>query len=92
MVWERERVDYHVTPGGSLRGRMRVPGDKSISHRAVMLRALAEGETRVSGFLEGADALATLAAFRAMGVTVAWPEAGKLRIQGVGLHGLQAPS
>lgn len=88
---ERERVDYHVAPGGTLSGRLRVPGDKSISHRAVMLGALAEGETRVSGFLEGADALATLAAFRAMGVHVAGPDAGRLRIQGVGLHGLQAP-
>lgn len=83
-------VDYLVQPGGSLSGRVRVPGDKSVSHRAVMLGALAEGETRVSGFLEGADALATLAAFRRLGVTVEGPDHGRLRIRGVGLHGLTA--
>jgi 3-phosphoshikimate 1-carboxyvinyltransferase len=71
---------------------VRVPGDKSISHRSVMLGALAEGVTEVSGFLEGADALATLAAFRAMGVAIDGPEAGRLRIDGVGLHGLAAPA
>lgn len=69
-----------------------MPGDKSISHRSVMLGALAEGVTEVSGFLEGADALATLAAFRAMGVAIDGPEAGRLRIDGVGLHGLSAPT
>ncbi len=67
-----------------------MPGDKSVSHRAVILGAIAEGVTRVSGFLEGADALATLAAFRAMGVRVDGPEAGHLHIDGVGLHGLAA--
>ena len=82
---------FRVTPGGSLTGRLRVPGDKSISHRAIMLGSLATGETRVSGFLEGEDSLATLAAFRAMGVDITGPEAGQVRIQGVGLHGLQAP-
>lgn len=72
-------------------GRLRVPGDKSISHRSIMLAALAEGETRISGFLEGADALATLAAFRRMGVEITDPEHGAVRVQGVGLHGLRAP-
>jgi hypothetical protein len=52
---------------------VRVPGDKSISHRAIMLGALADGETEVTGFLEGADSLATLAAFRAMGVEIDGP-------------------
>jgi 3-phosphoshikimate 1-carboxyvinyltransferase len=56
-----------------------------------MLGALAEGETRVSGFLEGADALATLAAFRRMGVEIAGPSAGEVRVKGVGIRGLQAP-
>lgn len=82
-----------VAAGGeSLRGRITVPGDKSISHRAVMLGALAEGTTEVSGFLAGADCLATLAAFRAMGVAVEGPAADRLTIHGVGLHGLQAPA
>ncbi|GIX30651.1 MAG: 3-phosphoshikimate 1-carboxyvinyltransferase [Porticoccaceae bacterium] len=74
-----------------LEGRVRVPGDKSISHRAVMLGSLAEGVTEVSGFLEGEDALATLAAFRSLGVPIEGPEEGRLRIHGVGLHGLEAP-
>lgn len=84
-------IQFQVRPGGSLHGRFRVPGDKSISHRSVMLGALAEGVTRVSGFLEGADALATLNAFRAMGVQAEGPRAGAVTIHGVGLHGLKAP-
>jgi len=87
-----QRVRFSVAPGGQLRGRLRVPGDKSISHRSIMLGSLAEGETRVSGFLEGEDSLATLAAFRAMGVPIEGPEHGQVYIRGVGLHGLQAPS
>ena len=85
-------VRFHVEPGGRLSGRVRVPGDKSISHRSIMLGSLAEGITEVTGFLEGEDALATLAAFRAMGVRIEGPYNGELRIQGVGLHGLQAPA
>jgi 3-phosphoshikimate 1-carboxyvinyltransferase len=83
---------FNVQAGGALTGRLRVPGDKSISHRSIMLGSLAEGLTEVSGFLEGEDSLATLSAFRAMGVQIAGPDAGRLRIQGVGLHGLQAPA
>ncbi len=89
---ETAGLRFTVNPGGTLRGRFRVPGDKSISHRSVMLGALAEGTTRVGGFLEGADALATLNAFRSMGVDVEGPQHGQLRIRGVGLHGLQAPA
>ncbi|MDT8388350.1 MAG: 3-phosphoshikimate 1-carboxyvinyltransferase, partial [Thiogranum sp.] len=85
-------VCFHVRPGGALKGRLRVPGDKSISHRSIMLGAIAEGVTRISGFLEGEDSLATLNAFRAMGVAIEGPEAGKVTVQGVGLHGLKAPS
>jgi 3-phosphoshikimate 1-carboxyvinyltransferase len=70
---------------------LRVPGDKSMSHRAIMLGALAEGVTRVSGFLEGEDALATLSAFRAMGVAIERPGAGEVVVDGVGLAGLKAP-
>ena len=83
---------YLVHPGGQLKGRFSVPGDKSISHRAVILGALAEGITEVEGLLEGADVLATIAAFRAMGVEMEGPDNGHLRIQGAGLHGLQAPA
>ncbi|OQX43423.1 MAG: 3-phosphoshikimate 1-carboxyvinyltransferase, partial [Candidatus Sedimenticola endophacoides] len=78
-------VVFTVNPGGRLSGRLRVPGDKSISHRSVMLGSLAEGTTRVSGFLEGADALATLRAFRRMGVRIEGPDSGRLVIHGVGM-------
>jgi 3-phosphoshikimate 1-carboxyvinyltransferase len=83
---------FKVSPGGQLTGRLRVPGDKSISHRSIMLGSLADGVTEVSGFLEGADSLATLQAFRAMGVTISDPADGQVMIEGVGLHGLQAPA
>ncbi len=86
------RIEYRVAPGGVLKGQARVPGDKSISHRSVMLGSLAEGTTRVTGFLEAEDALATLAAFRQMGVEIEGPEQGRLTIHGVGLDGLQAAS
>lgn len=87
-----ESIDYMVTPGGRLTGTLRVPGDKSISHRAVMLGALAEGTTHITGLLEGEDVLCTLDAFRAMGVLAEGPEAGRLTIQGVGLRGLRSPA
>jgi len=86
------RTDYKVAPGGRLEGRLRVAGDKSISHRSVMLGALAEGVTHVNGLLEGEDVLCTLAAFRAMGVQAKGPEQGRLTIQGAGLHGLRPPA
>jgi 3-phosphoshikimate 1-carboxyvinyltransferase len=78
--------------GGTLRGEGRVPGDKSISHRSIMLGALAEGTTRVTGFLQAEDCLATMKAFQAMGVRIEGPENGEVIVQGVGLHGLKAPS
>lgn len=81
---------FAVSPGGTLSGRIEVPGDKSISHRCVMFGSIAAGVTMVSGFLEGADALATLAAFRRLGVAIEGPDDGRLRIEGVGLHGLSA--
>jgi 3-phosphoshikimate 1-carboxyvinyltransferase len=85
-------IIFSVEPGGSLRGHLRVPGDKSISHRAIMLGSLAEGVTEVTGFLQGEDALATLQAFRAMGVQIEGPDNGRVVIHGVGMHGLQAPA
>ena len=84
--------NYQVLPGGSITGQIRVPGDKSISHRAVIFGAIADGITEVTGFLEGEDALATLSAFRQMGVTIEGPDAGKVMIHGVGIHGLSAPT
>ncbi len=85
-------IIFHVKPGGSLLGGLRVPGDKSISHRSIMLGSLAEGVTEVSGFLEGEDSLATLRAFRQMGVEIDGPDQGRVVIHGVGIHGLQAPN
>lgn len=84
-------VRFHVAPGGPLRGRLRVPGDKSISHRAVMLGAIAEGITEIQGFLEGEDCLATVRAMSALGVTITGPQAGYVVIHGVGRQGLKAP-
>ncbi|HMX52873.1 MAG TPA: 3-phosphoshikimate 1-carboxyvinyltransferase, partial [Plasticicumulans sp.] len=83
---------FVVEPGGRLTGRIRVPGDKSISHRSIMFGSLADGVTEVSGFLEGEDCLATLNAFRAMGVRIDGPAAGRVTIHGVGLHGLKPPA
>ena len=86
-----KNITFKVQAGGHLQGEIRVPGDKSISHRSVMLGALAEGITHVKGFLEADDALATLEAFRAMGVTIDRPGSGELTVQGVGLQGLTVP-
>ena len=82
---------FLAQPGGRLSGRIRVPGDKSISHRSIMLGSLAEGTTEVEGFLEGEDALATLQAFRDMGVVIEGPHHGRVTIHGVGLNGLKPP-
>jgi 3-phosphoshikimate 1-carboxyvinyltransferase len=84
-------LNYTVGPGGALKGRLRVPGDKSISHRAIMLASIAEGVSRITGFLEGEDAIATLKAFRAMGVRIGGPDHGNVTVYGVGLRGLKAP-
>ncbi|MDO3721932.1 bifunctional prephenate dehydrogenase/3-phosphoshikimate 1-carboxyvinyltransferase [Marinobacter sp. chi1] len=86
-----KQVTFRLQPGGAVSGEFRVPGDKSMSHRSIMLGALAEGVTEVTGFLEGEDSLATLQAFRDMGVTIEGPDNGFVRIHGVGMKGLQAP-
>ncbi|MBI3562302.1 MAG: 3-phosphoshikimate 1-carboxyvinyltransferase [Gammaproteobacteria bacterium] len=85
-------LQFCVPAGGRLQGTVRVPGDKSISHRSIMLGALAEGVTQVSGFLEGEDNLATLEAFRAMGVKIDGPNHGRVTIHGVGMAGLRKPT
>jgi 3-phosphoshikimate 1-carboxyvinyltransferase len=82
-------VVFVASPGGQLSGKIRVPGDKSISHRSIMLGSLSDGITEVEGFLEGEDALATLQAFRDMGVVIEGPHHGRVTIHGVGLHGLK---
>jgi 3-phosphoshikimate 1-carboxyvinyltransferase len=81
-----------VAPGGALRGRIRVPGDKSISHRAVMFGALADGVTEIRDCLLGEDVRATMAAFRALGVRIEELDAGRLiRVHGAGGAGLRTP-
>lgn len=87
---ESPNVSYLVQPGGKAEGSIRVPGDKSISHRSIMLGALAEGTTNIEGFLEGEDALATLQTFRDLGVVIEGPNHGQVKVHGVGLNGLQA--
>ncbi|CCK75569.1 3-phosphoshikimate 1-carboxyvinyltransferase [Oleispira antarctica RB-8] len=84
-------VNYVAKPGGKLSGEFRVPGDKSISHRSIMLGSLAEGTTEITGFLEGEDSLATLQSFRDMGVVIEGPHRGRVTVHGVGLHGLKTP-
>lgn len=79
-----------IKPASPLRGTITVPGDKSISHRAVMLGALADGVTHISGFLMGDDCLSTIDCFRNMGVQIE-VEAEHVTVHGVGLHGLKAP-
>ncbi|NKB36690.1 MAG: 3-phosphoshikimate 1-carboxyvinyltransferase [Gammaproteobacteria bacterium] len=86
-----ETVNFEVRPGSVLQGELRVPGDKSISHRALMLGAIAEGTTTVQGFLDSEDIKATMAALRMMGVNIEEQDNNNLRIEGVGLHGLHAP-
>jgi len=82
---------HTIQPARSICGEISVPGDKSISHRSIMLGSIAQGETRVRGFLRGEDNLATLNAFRAMGVGID-DDGETLSIKGKGLHGLVEPS
>ena len=80
-----------IEPASALRGHIAVPGDKSISHRAVLLGAIGDGETTVRGFGRSGDTEATIAAVRALGVTVHEDDVDSLRIEGVGLRGLREP-
>jgi 3-phosphoshikimate 1-carboxyvinyltransferase len=89
---------HYITPSpatfaaqGPLRGSVRVPGDKSISHRSLMLSALAVGESRITGLLEGEDVLSTAAAMRAMGAQIERCDDGVWRVHGVGVGGLLQP-
>lgn len=85
------RVDYQVSPGGSLQGEAFLPGDKSISHRAIILGSLAKGQTIIHDFLTGNDCIATLNAMQSLGVPISQLNPGTVVIEGVGLQGLTAP-
>ncbi|GMQ96834.1 MAG: 3-phosphoshikimate 1-carboxyvinyltransferase [Gammaproteobacteria bacterium] len=81
---------YKIDPGGKMTGAIHVPGDKSISHRAIMLGALADGVTEIDGFLNGEDCIATINAFRSLGVTIKGPDdRSHVTVHGVGLYGLK---
>ena len=80
-----------IKPAVSVKGEITVPGDKSISHRSIMLGAIANGTTTVRGFLRGGDNMATMGAFRAMGVDIA-DDGETVVIRGKGLHGLSEPT
>lgn len=84
-------ADWIAQPGAPLRGTLRVPGDKSISHRAIMLAALADGVSRIEGFLEAEDTRATARIFEQLGVRIEAPAPGVRIVHGVGIDGLRAP-
>ena len=85
-------MDYLILPSALTSSTVEVPGDKSISHRALMLGAVADGDTDISGLLMGEDCIATLEALRAMGVAIEQTGATTLRVTGAGLDGLRAPA
>lgn len=82
-------TSFVARPATGVSGALRVPGDKSISHRAIMFGAIARGTTRISGFLEGADAISTMNVFRALGVRIEGPDQGRVVVHGVGPTGLK---
>ena len=84
-------MNFYLQPGGRIEGQLSMPGDKSISHRALLLAALAEGPSELTGLLEGSDVLGTLAALRALGVSISG-ERGHYHVRGVGLRGLRIPA
>lgn len=81
----------NIQRSNGLKGEVKIPGDKSISHRAVMLGALAKGTTKITDFLQGADCLSTMECFRRMGIQIQ-NTSGEVLVHGQGLHGLAAPS
>ncbi len=88
---QQQSMTFIARPGGQLTGSLRVPGDKSISHRSIMLGSLSEGITTIKGFLQGEDSLATLEAFKSLGVNIEGPDdQGIVVIHGVGMKGLAA--
>ena len=90
MTGAAHKRRYLLRPTNTVHGELRVPGDKSISHRALMLGGIAQGVTEISGFLASEDCLATLTALRAMGVTIECPQPTQVRVHGAGREGLAA--
>ncbi|MET1163074.1 MAG: 3-phosphoshikimate 1-carboxyvinyltransferase, partial [Pseudoxanthomonas sp.] len=86
------RHDWIVSRGQALRGEIEIPGDKSVSHRAVMFAALADGVSHIDGFLEGEDTRATAAIFSQLGVRIETPSPSQRVVHGVGIDGLRAPA
>ncbi len=84
-------MNMNIIKSSGLRGELAIPGDKSISHRAIMFGALADGTTEITNFLQGADCLSTISCFQAMGVDID-NRADRVLIHGAGLHGLKAPA
>ena len=85
-----DKQDWIVSSGKPLQGELEIPGDKSVSHRAVMFAALADGISTIDGFLEGEDTRATAAIFSRMGVRIETPSASRRIVHGVGVDGLLA--
>lgn len=85
-------LDWIAGPGAALHGTADIPGDKSISHRAIMFAAIADGVSRIEGFLEGEDTRATAAVFQQLGVRIEAPQEGVRIVHGVGIDGLRAPT
>lgn len=81
-----------ISKSSGLHGKIKVPGDKSISHRSVMLGALSEGTSHITGFLNGADCISTINCFRSMGVDIEYSGGSELTVHGTGLYGLKEPS
>jgi 3-phosphoshikimate 1-carboxyvinyltransferase len=88
---EKKDTTFYIKPGSTLTGEISVPGDKSISHRAIILAALGDGISFITGFLQSEDSMATVQAFRDMGVVIEGPHKGEVKVYGVGKHGLCPP-
>lgn len=86
-----DKQDWIASPGAALRGELTIPGDKSVSHRSVMFAALADGVSKIDGFLEGEDTRATAAIFSKLGVRIETPSPSQRIVHGVGVDGLKAP-
>jgi 3-phosphoshikimate 1-carboxyvinyltransferase len=86
------KQNWTVSPGQALRGEIEIPGDKSVSHRAVMFAALADGVSRIDGFLEGEDTRATASIFSKLGVRIDTPSPSQRIVHGVGVDGLRPPA
>ena len=82
-------INFRIEPSNSIIGKVNIPGDKSISHRAIILAAIADGESRIKNFLQGEDTLATIRVFQKMGVNIK-NDGDIIIVKGVGLHGLRA--